>query len=513
MDGRPVGRDAEIAEILAFIPDAAGPPAALEITGDIGIGKTRVWRHVLHTADRSSRVLSCQPAPTERPLAFSALDDLFGDVAGEILSALPGPRRHAVEVALLRDPTPGAGPAQSNPVPDQRMLARGILDILRFLSAEAPLIVAVDDAQWLDRPSAGVLEFCLRRLRDEGIAILLTFRTDDTVPLGLSRALPPDRLHRVRLGPLSMGAIGEILRSRLGAVPPRYILTRLYDACGGNPFYALEYARAIAEHPGLPLTNEPIPAPHSLRDLVRRRLRRLEPDVRQVCRLVAASANPRERLIRAAHDDGESWTAIDHAVDAALIEREGGILRFTHPLLRNVLYSEMTLRERRQAHRRLGAATDDVEERAWHLALGADQPDQKIAGMLDSAAEHAALRGAQGASRPADTGSPVRAGAGADASCGRLSLPGRRHRPQPGTDGVRPPHLPRRTAARVSAAPAGHHLLPPKRLAAGRADVPPGCGRSAGRPGPLRIRPAGAGVRPAGGRRSARRLPAGGGLA
>ena len=396
MDGRPVGRDAEIAEILAFIPDAAGPPAALEITGDIGIGKTRVWRHVLHTADRSSRVLSCQPAPTERPLAFSALDDLFGDVAGEILSALPGPRRHAVEVALLRDPTPGAGPAQSNPVPDQRMLARGILDILRFLSAEAPLIVAVDDAQWLDRPSAGVLEFCLRRLRDEGIAILLTFRTDDTVPLGLSRALPPDRLHRVRLGPLSMGAIGEILRSRLGAVPPRYILTRLYDACGGNPFYALEYARAIAEHPGLPLTNEPIPAPHSLRDLVRRRLRRLEPDVRQVCRLVAASANPRERLIRAAHDDGESWTAIDHAVDAALIEREGGILRFTHPLLRNVLYSEMTLRERRQAHRRLGAATDDVEERAWHLALGADQPDQKIAGMLDSAAEHAALRGAQG---------------------------------------------------------------------------------------------------------------------
>jgi len=391
MDWRPIGRDAEIAKIRAFLSDAAGAPAALEITGDIGIGKTVVWRHVLHTADRTSRVLSCQPTPTERPLAFSALDDLFGDVAGEVLSVLPGPRRRAVEVALLRD-TSRVGLLP----PDRRMLARGILDVLRILSADAPLIVAVDDVQWLDRPSAGVLEFCLRRLRDERISILLTFRTGDTVPLGLARALPPDRLGRVRLGPLSMGAIGEILRSRLGAVPPRYALTRLYDACAGNPFYALEYARAIAEHPRAPLTNEPIPAPHSLRDLVQRRVRRLEPEVRQVCRLVAASANPRERLIRAAYDDGESWAVIDHAVDAALIERDGEILRFTHPLLRNVLYSEMPLKERRQVHRRLGAAAEDIEERAWHLALGADRPDEEIAGMLDGAAGHAAQRGAPG---------------------------------------------------------------------------------------------------------------------
>jgi DNA-binding CsgD family transcriptional regulator/tetratricopeptide (TPR) repeat protein len=395
VDWRPVGRDAEIAEIHAFLSDAAGAPAALEITGDIGIGKTVVWRHLLHAAGRSSRVLSCQTAPTERPPAFSALDDLFGDIAEDVLCALPGPRRRAVEVALLRDTTRGVGPSRAGrPAPDRQMLARGILDVLRTLSADAPLIVAVDDAQWLDHPSAGVLDFCLRRLRDERIRILMTFRTGDAVPLGLDRVLPPDRLGRVRLGPLSMGAIGEILRSRLGAVPPRYALTRLYEACGGNPFYALEYARAIAEHPRTPLTNEPIPAPHSLRDLVQRRLRRLEPDVRQVCWLVAASANPRERLIRAAYDEGESWAVIDRAVDAALIEREGDVLRFTHPLFRNVLYSEMPLKERRQVHRRLAAAAEYIEEQAWHLALGADRPDGEIAGILDGAARHAALRGA-----------------------------------------------------------------------------------------------------------------------
>ena len=135
---------------------------------------------------RSSRVLSCQPASAERPLAFSALDDLFGDVAEEVLPALPGPRRRAVEVALLRDASPeppSAGPSRAGrPLPERRVLARGILDALRILSGDAPLVVAVDDAQWLDRPSAGVLEFCFRRLQREPVSILLTFRTGDASP-------------------------------------------------------------------------------------------------------------------------------------------------------------------------------------------------------------------------------------------------------------------------------------------------------------------------------------------
>jgi DNA-binding CsgD family transcriptional regulator len=276
------------------------------------------------------------------------------------------------------------------------VLARGILDILRALSAGGPLVIAVDDAQWLDRPSIDVLEFCFRRLESEPVLILLTLRTDDAVPLGLDRALPSDRLGRLRLGPLSLGAIGEILRSRLGAVLPRYALTRLYDACGGNPFYALECARMLLDRPRLPLTNEPIPVPASLSDLVRRHIGQLTPEVRQVGRLIAASPHPRERLICTAGDDGESWAAIDRAVDAGLIERDGEMLRFTHPLFRSVLYSAMTVNERRVVHQRLGAAAADIEEQAWHQALGADRPSGKIATMLDGAARRAASRGAPG---------------------------------------------------------------------------------------------------------------------
>jgi DNA-binding CsgD family transcriptional regulator len=255
-------------------------------------------------------------------------------------------------------------------------------------------MVAVDDSQWLDRPTASVLEFCFRRLQHERLSILLTFRTGDPVPLGLDRALPPERFARVQLSPLSLGAIGEILRSRLGTTLPRHTLTRLYDACGGNPFYALESARALLGQPRLPRTNEPIPIPKSLSDLVRHRVRQLTPDIHLVGRLVAASSDPQERLIRAACGDQESWASIDQAINAGLLERCGEMLRFTHPLLRSVIYAEMTPEQRRRVHQRLAAKAGEAEERAWHLALGADRPSEKIAAMLDHAAGHAASRGA-----------------------------------------------------------------------------------------------------------------------
>ena len=88
-----IGRDAEIAEISAFLENASGVPSALLITGDAGIGKTMLWNHSVEAARRSSRVLACQPAQAERSLAFSALDDLFGGAAEEVLPALPSPRR------------------------------------------------------------------------------------------------------------------------------------------------------------------------------------------------------------------------------------------------------------------------------------------------------------------------------------------------------------------------------------------------------------------------------------
>ena len=262
------------------------------------------------------------------------------------------------------------------------MLARAVLDGLRLLSRDTPVLLAVDDAQWLDRPSAAVLEFCIRRLDQAAVSIVLTLRGEVPVfPLGLEQALSPGSLACAQLGGVSPGAIAAILRSRLGVTFPRSTLRRLYDACGGNPLYALESGRALLELGRACAAGEPIPIPPGISDLVRPRLRGLSPDALRVGRLIAASADPRERVIRAASSDQESWTAMDQVIDDGLIRRDSDTLRFTHPLLGPGLYAEMTMSERRDVHRRLAASAVDIEDRAWHLALGADLARPRHRGM------------------------------------------------------------------------------------------------------------------------------------
>jgi DNA-binding CsgD family transcriptional regulator len=433
-----VGREAEVAEIGAFITATAGAPSALVIVGDVGIGKTAVWRQAVRSASRTHRVLSCRPARAEAPLAFSALDDLFGGVLEEILPALPEARRWALQDTLHGSravPGPegagapaaaggpgragapaiaagpgsaggpgwggagGGGPAGTGwpgqPRPEPRLLARAVLDGLRILARNEPVLVAVDDAQWLDHPSAAVLEFCIRRLEQAAVSILLTLRGEDPVfPLGLEQALPPGSLACAQLGGLSPGAVGAILHTRLGVTFPRSTLRRLYDACGGNPLYALESGRALLERGRACVAGEPIPIPAGISDLVRHRLRGLSPDALRVGRLIAASGDPREQVIRAAHGDQDSGAAMDQVIDDGLIRRDSDALRFTHPLLGPVLYAEMTMSERRDVHRRLAASAVEVEEHAWHVALGASGPAEEIAALLDKAARHAAARGA-----------------------------------------------------------------------------------------------------------------------
>lgn len=386
-----IGRDRELESLRQFLDAVPEGPVALLIEGEAGIGKTALWRQAVDLGrQRSYRVLTCRPADSETRLSFSALDDLLAGLLDDALPALAAPKRRALEVALLRV-------AAVDPPPDQRAVSRAVLDVLRLLATDSPVILAIDDAQWLDGPSARVIEFAARRLETDLIGIVVSLRAEtrsSVLPLGLDRGLPEGRMYRLPLGPLSLAAIHQLVGSRLGTALPRHTLVRLYSACGGNPFFALEMARALVRR-GIPVPPEqPLPVPATLRGLVLDRLGHLSDRSRRALLCAATLSHPRVDLVRAAGGGAAAMAGLEEARQAAIIEVEGERIQFTHPLLAAVLYLEVSSEQRRRLHRRLAGVVADLEERARHLALGADGPDARIAVVLDEAARQAHARGA-----------------------------------------------------------------------------------------------------------------------
>src|SRR5438093_435240 len=192
-----VGREQELDELTRFLDAVPAGPVGLLFEGDAGIGKTTLWREALLGAlGRSYCVLSCRPVESEAQLAFSALGDLLEEVPDSAAADLPMPQRRALDVALLRMEAEG-------PPPLPRAVSLGVLGVLRALAASGPVVIAVDDVQWLDRPSASTLEFAVRRLRSEPIGIVLARRgVDADVPLALDRARPGEAVRRLLVGPL-----------------------------------------------------------------------------------------------------------------------------------------------------------------------------------------------------------------------------------------------------------------------------------------------------------------------
>jgi DNA-binding CsgD family transcriptional regulator len=385
MDGSIIARQAELAAVGDFLDRVAEGPRALLLEGEAGIGKTRVWREGVDWARaRDFRVLATRPGGAEVQLAFAGLADLLRDVLGETLPELPPPQRRALSIALLLEDARGAAP-------DDRAVAAAFLAALRAVAAIGPVVVAVDDVQWLDAASMRTLAFAMRRLADEPIGVLATVRVsrDETEPTELLGSLPQEQLIRLPLGPLNVGAVYELIQSRLDTTLARATLLRLHETSEGNPFYALELARALVDV-GEAEPGEPLPVPAGLRELVQRRLRQLSPRAREA--LLAASAlNPPTLTLV---DKTADARGVAEAAEAGVVELEGDAIRFTHPLLASIHYASTPPRERRAIHERLASTVDDPEERARHLALAIDGPDESVAAALESAAERARGRGA-----------------------------------------------------------------------------------------------------------------------
>jgi hypothetical protein len=320
-------------------------------------------------------------------MAFAGLTDLLGGVLAEAVSDLPAPQRRALEAALL---------LEDGPRSDHQAVGAGTLSVLRALAAHAPVLIAVDDVQWLDRPSARALAFAVRRLEREPVRVLASLRSgprEPAAPVELADILDHAGSRRLRLAPLSVGAVERLLADALGMTLPRSALLRLHETAGGNPFFALELGRALTDAGALPGPGQPLPVPDDLQVLLVDRVRRLPASVREVLLLASLLSQPTEDTLERAV--GAGWDdALDRGRRAGIIDVVAGAVRFTHPLLTSAVAASASPRQRRGAHARLAGAVHGQEERARHLALATPEPDEDVALALEQASTDARRRGA-----------------------------------------------------------------------------------------------------------------------
>ena len=381
--GTIVGRDAELAAIASMLRDSTTAQSGVVLEGEPGIGKTTVWRHGVELArELSFPVLTSWPAETEAALPYAALGDLLEPVLEERLPLLAEPQRLALEVALLR-----SRPAETPT--DQLAVSRAVLDLLRGAQKQ-PLVLAIDDVQWLDASSSRVLEFALRRLGQVPVRLLLARRNGRTLPLplGLERSIP---IQRLAIGPLGVDELGRLVADQLDAQLPRPRLVELHRTSQGNPYYALEIVRSLLGRGSELAWGQALPIPESIGALLRRRLGDLSDTANEVILLAAASAQPTSPGLELVLG---SSTGLEEAVGAGILAQDGERVHFVHPLLASIAYDSASPQARRAAHLRIGAAADDPEERVRHLALGTEAADERVNAQLDAAAEVAARRGA-----------------------------------------------------------------------------------------------------------------------
>ena len=337
------------------------------IRGEPGMGKTALWQLAL---DRHHEAGHCVLAtrPTEQALgsALCGLADLFG-------------RDGASTVALA-------------PEIDRYERGRAVLATLRRRAVETPTVVAIDDLQWLDPPSAGALRYAFRRLLDEPVVVLATEQTRPGRAPGApgdGGTIPADRCEDISLAPLTLAGTRRLLADA-GVSVPRPSQQQIHGLAGGNPLYALELGRAVTRSGEAALAS----VPPTLGELLAARLDGLGADELAVLRCAAAlGPAPAEAIARCA--GGDVGPAIAECVRRGVLAvGDDLVVRFAHPVLANVVAGATDPADQRAVHARIAAFEADPDARARHLALARTDPDEAVAAELDEAGRRAARRGA-----------------------------------------------------------------------------------------------------------------------
>ncbi len=362
-----VAREAEKARVAKVLDRSRdGGLAALLLRGDPGIGKTTLWRYgVSYARERGDTVLVTRAAAEEMPLSLVGLVDLF-DGAEDVLG-------------------PGSDPFRRG---------RAALERVRQLTRAGPVVVAIDDLQWLDPGSAATLRYALRRLADEQVTLLATLRAGAADPLDLLATIGVDRTDALSVGPLGAVELRALLDTVVTSIS-RPALRRIHAISGGNPLYAIELVRAQLDNQGAFQQLGSVPLPRSLREAVEERIDALPDALHALLRTVAAAGPiPVADLSRLLSSEDVA-DLLERARRAELLVIEDDrVVRFAHPMIGSVVYGGTTPVERQILHAALADWCEDQDQKAQHLALSTDAADEQVAQLLDDAVRRAGARGA-----------------------------------------------------------------------------------------------------------------------
>ncbi len=388
------GRDTDFGPIAAWLRGVGVSGTAALVTGPAGIGKTSLLRHAWdQSLDQGMLAVSATGVQAETTLPFAALHQLLHPIAPRIEQLWPDQR------AVLRTVF---GQVSGEPA-EPYLVALAVLDLLAHVAADAPLLVVVDDAQWIDSATVHVLSFVARRIEADQIVLLVGLR--DGYPTALSELGLP----RIQLQPLDAEAAAMVLSQRHPHLADT-VRRRVLAAAAGNPLALVELPGGSGGGGG-GTDGQPTrwAAGSSTEPTLTARLERSFaarlPDLNAITRtaLVTAAASDGldlEEIIAATARQvpGELVTAavFSPAVAAGLVDMLGTQVRFHHPLVRSAIYQSSGLDQRRQAHAALGAVLATRPERqVWHLASAAGRPDKAVAARLEQRARSSDLHGSK----------------------------------------------------------------------------------------------------------------------
>ena len=363
VSARLVGRERELAQLRSFVTLAAEEGGSLLVAGEAGVGKTSLLDVAAgEAASAGATVVRGAGVEFEADVSFAGLHQLIQPLLDGV-GALPPPQARALGVALgLED----------GDAPDRLVLANAVTSLLRQASATAPLLLVVDDMQWLDPASATLLGAVGRRLAGSRVGLLGGVRTGEGSPVEASG------FDELTIAPLDDTAAAALLSGTFPDLPERERLRLLAEA-EGNPLALVELPRALAD----PGAHQPTAVGRRLRSHFALRIGTLPESTRHQLLLAALSGGAPGDL-----------AGLDAAESAGLVRVTPAGVAFRHPLARAAVVNASVHAQRREAHLTLASRWPaDSLQHAWHLAEAAGGPDEEVAALLENAARRSRDRG------------------------------------------------------------------------------------------------------------------------